>query len=89
VSTDTTAREAVSRRRPEGPRFPTLAELRRATARTREVLADPEATAMDRYRAAEREMAIACAIERGYGSQVQADLEHWRGGHASDSRGLA
>jgi len=85
-STTTTASGGASRRtRPEGPRLPTPAELRRATNRTLEVLADPAADGMDRYYAAELEEATLRAFERRRGSQVQADLEHWLSGHASDS----
>jgi hypothetical protein len=84
--TTTTTSDGTSRRtRPEGPRLPSPAELRRATDRTRAVLADPAATAFDRYCAAELEMATAEAFARRRGSQVQADLENWRAGHASDS----
>jgi hypothetical protein len=69
-----------------GPRLPTPAELRRATARTRAVMRDPAATPADRLHAAELEAAIVHAFQRGRGSQVQADLEHWLGGHADDQR---
>jgi hypothetical protein len=64
--------------RAAGPRLPSPAELRRATARTAAAIADPASTAVDVYRAAEAEEATVLAFMQGRGSQMQADLEHWR-----------
>ena len=83
--TPTASGGTTRRTRPEGPQLPSIAELVRATARTRAVLSHPEAALADRYCAAALEGATLHAFERRRGSQAQADLEHWLAGHASDS----
>ena len=64
-----------ARARAEGPRLPTLAELRRATAETAATMADPKASVHDKYAAAEREASALHAFEHTPGNQAKADLE--------------
>jgi hypothetical protein len=59
----------------EGPKLPSLAALNRATRATAAVLADPEATIRDVYRAAELEAATLHAYWQTPGVQAKHELE--------------
>jgi hypothetical protein len=58
-----------------GPEYPTLADLNRATRDTAAVLADPEATVQDIYRAAELEAATLHAFWQTPTLTAKAELE--------------
>jgi hypothetical protein len=62
-------------RRAEGPRLPTLAELRHATAHTQAVLDSPHPALADVYRAAEFEAATLHAFWQTPGTQAKYELE--------------
>jgi hypothetical protein len=56
-----------------GPGLPTRADLDAATAATVAVIADPAATAMDRYRAAEAEEAVTTAYLQRPGAAAELE----------------
>jgi hypothetical protein len=70
-----TASQTTPSARAEGPRLPTLAELNRATRATSEVIAEPDSTATDIYRAAELEAATLHAYWHTGGWTAKAELE--------------
>jgi hypothetical protein len=59
--------------RAAGPDLPTRADLDAATAATVAVIADPAATAMDRYRAAEAEEAVTTAYLQRPGAAAELE----------------
>jgi hypothetical protein len=87
MSADRAVRQAVARHaigdwvrahpapQAEGPQPPTRADLDAATAATAAVLADPEASPMDRYHAAEAEAAIYEAAADELVAQAEAETE--------------
>ena len=60
--------------RAAGPPLPSIAQVNRATAQTSAVLADPDATLGDLYRAAENEAATVDAYQ--HTARWQANLDH-------------
>jgi hypothetical protein len=65
----------ASQTRAEGPKLPSAAALRRATAETAARLNDPGASIHDIHRAAELEAATLHAFWQTHGNQAKAELE--------------
>jgi hypothetical protein len=66
---------SASQTRAMGPKLPSAAALRRATAETAARLKDPNADIQEIYRAAEREAATLHAFWQTHGNQAKAELE--------------